>query len=222
MTKAEKTKQYILTESAILFNQKGFAGTSMDDIIERTGLSKGAIYGHFKNKEAIAVASFEHAVGTVTQQVRDRTKVIDNVVDKLKTVVYFYKERILNPPVEGGCPIQNTSIDADDNHPILREKVKEALNAWIDRMVYVLQKGMTKGEVRMDIDAREFATQFIATLEGGIMLAQLYKDVHYFNITSRQLLRMVHDLENQAHISNKENLKQHTQFPPSSSKSLKP
>lgn len=196
VTKAEKTKWFIISESAILFNQKGFAGTSMDDIIERTNLSKGAIYGHFKNKEAIAVASFEHAVETVTQTIRARTTVVDNVLDKLKTVVYFYKERILNPPIEGGCPIQNTSIDADDNHPILREKVMEALDDWISRMVYVLQKGMQKGEVRMDVDARAFSMQFIATLEGGIMLAQLYKDVQYFDVTSQQLLKMINELAN--------------------------
>ncbi len=197
MTKAEKTKQFIISQAAILFNQKGFSGTAMDDIIARTGLSKGAIYGHFKNKEEIAVAAFEHAVNTVTREVRERTKVIDNVVDKLKAVIYFYKERILNPPIEGGCPIQNTSVDADDHHPILREKVKAALNTWIDRMVYVLQKGMKRGEIRVDVDAREFATQFIATLEGGIMLSQLYKDVRYFDITARQLLHMVKDLENE-------------------------
>ena len=196
MTKAEKTKAFIISEAAVLFNQKGFAGTSMDDIMEQTGLSKGAIYGHFKNKEAIAIAAFEHAVANLTQQIRKRTKVIDNVIDKLKTVVYFYKERILSPPIEGGCPIQNTSIDADDNHPILREKVKTALNTWIDRMVYILQRGMQNGEIRMDVDARAFATQFIATLEGGIMLAQLYKDVHYFDITARQLLNMIDDLMN--------------------------
>ena len=195
MTKAEKTKQYIISESAILFNQKGFDGTSMDDIIERTGLSKGAIYGHFKNKEAISVAAFEHAVNKVNEEVRARTRVIENVIDKLKTVVYFYKERILNPPVEGGCPIQNTSVDADDNHPVLRDKVKTAMNNWIDRMVYVLQKGMKRGEIRMDVDAREFATQFIATLEGGIMMAQLFKDVQYFDIMSKQLLRMISELE---------------------------
>ncbi len=195
MTKSEKTKRFIITQSAALFNRKGYAGTSMEDIIQATRLSKGAIYGHFKNKEAIAVAAFRHAVRTVTEQVRERTRVIESVVDKLKAVIYFYKERILNPPVEGGCPIQNTSIDADDNNPVLREEVKAALDELQSSIIGVLQKGMKKGEIRVDVDAAEFATQFIASLEGGIMMAQLYKDVHYFDIMARQLLKMVNDLQ---------------------------
>ena len=68
------------------------------------------------------------------------------------------------------------------------------MDEWIDRMVYTLQKGMRKGEVKMEINAREFATRFIGTLEGGIMLAQLYKDVQYFDVMARQLLDMIEQI----------------------------
>jgi AcrR family transcriptional regulator len=193
-TKAEKTRELIVQEAAVLFNQRGFAGTSMDDIMKATGLSKGGLYGNFKNKEEIAVEAFQHAVLKVRNEVGNRTKVIENSLDKLKAVVYFYKERILDPPVEGGCPIQNTAIDADDNNPILKDRVKQEMDEWIDRMVYTLQKGMRKGEVKMEINAREFATRFIGTLEGGIMLAQLYKDVQYFDVMARQLLDMIEQI----------------------------
>ena len=56
------------------------------------------------------------------------------------------------------------------------------------------QKGMKKKEVRMDVNARDFAIRFIGTLEGGIMMAQLYKDVHYFDIMANQLLGMIESL----------------------------
>jgi len=195
ISKAEKTRQLIIDEAAILFNQKGFAGTSMADIMKVTGLSKGGVYGNFKNKEEIAVAAFEHAVQKVTQQVRKRTIVIDSTLDKLKAVVYFYKERILDPPVEGGCPIQNTSVDADDNNPALRERVINAVNDWQSRLVYTLQKGIDKGEIKPEIDKEEFAKRFIGTLEGGIMLAQLYKEIDYFSVMARQLLQMIEDIK---------------------------
>lgn len=194
MTKAEKTKQLIIEEAARIFNQKGFAGTSMNDIMKATGLSKGGLYGNFGNKEQIAVAAFEHAVDKVTEQVRLRTRVWKHPVDKLKAVVTFYRERILNPPVEGGCPIQNTSIDADDNNPVLRDRVIHALNEWRDRMVYILEKGKSRGQINKEVDSESFATQFIGTLEGGIMLAQLYKDVQYFDTMATVLLRMVEGL----------------------------
>ena len=195
VSKAERTRQIIVEQAAVLFNQKGYAGTSMDDIMKATGLSKGGLYGNFKNKEAIAVEAFQHAVLRVRREVGKRTKVIDHTLDKLKAVVYFYKERILNPPVEGGCPIQNTSVEADDSNPILRSIVIEEMDDWHNRIIHTLQKGMKRGEVKMQTNAREFATRFIGTLEGGILLAQLYKDVYYFDVMAKQLLEMINEIK---------------------------
>ncbi len=196
ISKAERTRNMIIEKSAVLFNQKGYSGTSMKDIMDATGLSKGGLYGNFSSKEEVAVAAFEKAVETVDNEVRIRTKVVENTLDKLKAVVYFYKERILDPPVEGGCPIQNTSVEADDSNPALRKRAIAVMDDWRERIVYTLHKGMKRGEVRMDVDATEFAIRFIGTLEGGIMMAQLYKDVRYFDVLARQLIAMVEGLRN--------------------------
>lgn len=193
-----------MEKAAILFNQKGYNGTSMSDIMEATGLSKGGIYGNFKRegldkngvKEEIAIAAFEHAVDQVYQEIGERTGVIENSLDKLKAVVYFYRERVLNPPVEGGCPIQNTAVEADDGHGVLRDKVVEAIAVWKYRIVRTLEKGIEKGEVRADIDKDEFATLFIGNLEGGILLARIQRSVKPFEVMSRQLLSMIESLRN--------------------------
>lgn len=202
-SKSDKTRQFIIEKSAELFNKQGFHGTSMQDIMQATGLTKGGIYGNFKRegsdkkgvKAEIALAAFEHAVDKVSRKVRERTTVIDNTLDKLKAVVYFYKERILNPPVEGGCPIQNASVEADDNNPMMREKVRKALADWHGGIVYIVNKGIKRGEVRIDANADEFATLFIGTLEGGILLAQIQKDVKYFDIMAKQLVAMIENLK---------------------------
>lgn len=188
------TKQMVIQKAATLFNQKGFAGTSMQDIMHVTGLSKGGLYGNFKTKEDIAVAAFDQAVITVWGEIKLRTKVIDNSLDKLKAVVYFYKERILNPPIEGGCPIQNTAIDADDGNPALRAKVKQTIDLWRENIKKNIHNGMKRGEVRLEVNATDFAIQFVANLEGGIMLSNLYKDVHCFDVIARQLINMIEDL----------------------------
>ncbi len=202
MTKSEKTRQFIIQKAAALFNQKGFNGTSMSDIMEATGLSKGGIYGNFKRegldkngvKEEIAIAAFEHAVEQVYLQIGERTSVIENTLDKLKAVIYFYRERVLNPPVEGGCPIQNTAVEFDDGHSIIREKVLEAVTVWKHRIVRTLEKGIEKGEVKPSVDKEEFATLFIGNLEGGILLARIQRSVKPFEIMSRQLLGMIDNL----------------------------
>ncbi len=193
-SKSGQTKQMIVQKSAVLFNLKGFSGTSMKDIMDATGLSKGGLYGNFKTKEDIALAAFDQAVVTVWQEVKKRTSVIDHSLDKLKAVVYFYKERILDPPVEGGCPIQNTAIDADDENPVLQHKVKKTVDSWRSNIVTNLERGMKRGEVRMDVNASDFAIMFIGILEGGILLSRLYKDLHCFDVIAGQLIELIEDL----------------------------
>jgi TetR/AcrR family transcriptional regulator, transcriptional repressor for nem operon len=171
----------------------------MSDIMEATGLTKGGIYGNFKRegvdkkgvKEEIAVAAFEYAVSFVGEQIRQRTSVVENTIDKLKTIVYFYKERILNLPLDGGCPIMNTAIEADDNIPALRKKVAEAMNYWHYGITRTIEIGKERGEIHPEVDAHVFATRFIGTLEGGILLSRIHKDVERFNIMAGQLLEMI-------------------------------
>ena len=196
MPKAIQTKQYIAEKAAVLFNSKGYAGTSMDDILRATGLSKGGIYGNFRNKAEIALEAFNYAVEEVNRHVQERTQGISNTLEKLEAVVDFYQERILNPPIEGGCPIQNTAVEADDSNELLRQRVIEALDDWQSRIAHTLEKGKSRGEVRPDADSAVFATQFIGTLEGGILLAQLYKDIRYFEAMAAQLRRMIQDISN--------------------------
>ncbi len=195
MTKAEKTKRFIVEKAAVLFNQKGYAGTSMSDIMEATGLTKGGLYGNFKNKEDISVAAFQYAVEEVANAIRVRTKVIDDATDKLKAVVYFYREKILNPPIKGGCPILNTSVEADDNHPILREMVLAQLNLWKTSLVRTITKGQGRGEIKEAIDSEKFAILFITTIEGGIMLTRVYNDKEKFQIISEHLLEMINNIK---------------------------
>lgn len=64
-TKAERTKAFIIEKTSSVFNQKGVVGTSLSDITEATGLTKGAIYGNFADKEEVALAAFEYNVDKV-------------------------------------------------------------------------------------------------------------------------------------------------------------
>lgn len=202
MSKSEKTRQFIIEKAASLFNRKGYSGTSMSDLMEATGLSKGGIYGNFRRegldktgvKEEIAIAAFEHAVHTVYKAIGERTAVIDNALDKLKAVVYFYRERILDPPVEGGCPIQNTAVEADDANPWLHDKVRAAVEEWQHRIIRTLEKGREKGEVKPGVDVEEFAILFIGMLEGGILLARTQRSARAFELMSRQLLELIENL----------------------------
>ena len=194
MKKSDLTKQNIIQKSASIFNQKGYAGTSMSDIVEATGLTKGGLYGNFKNKDEIAEAAFRFAVNRVWGEVSNRTRVIDNSLDKLKAVVYFYNERLFTPPVEGGCPILKTAVMAETIPSGMRKGVRSAIENWQNAIVKTLEKGKERREVNPEVDSEEFATLFVAILEGGMLLARTAGSFEPFKKTSRQLIKMIDGL----------------------------
>lgn len=174
----------------------------MTDIMEATGLTKGGIYGNFgKNgnetigvKEEIAIEAFNYSVETVLHEIGSRTRVIDNCLDKLKSVVYFYKERILDMPVEGGCPLMNTIVEADDNLPMLFDLVKIRMSNWQKKIIHTIEKGILRKEIRSDACPEHFATYFIGCIEGGILLSRVHKENKYFEIMAAELIAKIDSL----------------------------
>ena len=67
LTKGERTRQFIIESATPVFNRKGYVGTSMSDITKATGLTKGAIYGNFENKEELALEAFNFSFRRVVK-----------------------------------------------------------------------------------------------------------------------------------------------------------
>jgi TetR/AcrR family transcriptional repressor of nem operon len=174
MKKGELTRRMILAQAAPVFNQKGFAGTALTDLMAATGLEKGGIYRHFESKQALAEEVFDHA-WKIAMEVRFAgTEKAANAVDRLRLLVQNFRER--RPElVPGGCPLLNTATEADDSNPRLREKAVGALNFWLDGLKSVVEEGKRKGEIRAEVDAAKLATLIVSTLEGSLMVSLLQR-----------------------------------------------
>jgi len=193
--KSEKTRRDILQAAATLFNTKGYAGTSMADITAACGLSKGAVYANFTSKEELALAAFRQAVECVRGHMRQHTRPAGTLPDKLRALVRAYSGYADQPPVPGGCPIQNMAIEADDAYPVLLEEVRQAMNTWEDRMAWALEAACERGDIRTGLDHRRFARTFITLLQGGILMARLQGEAAYFQPAAEQLYQLIQDLE---------------------------
>jgi AcrR family transcriptional regulator len=172
MSKGDLTKERIVVESAAIFNQRGFVGASLSELMTATGLQKGGIYRHFKNKEELAAAAFLHACRLASKARWANIDESDNAVDQLQRFVanFIDKRREL---VQGGCPVMNTAIDSDDGNPVLRNLARKALRRWTKRIQEIVSAGILKGEIRKDVDPRVTATVIVASLEGALMIARL-------------------------------------------------
>lgn len=169
-SKGELTRQRIIELAAPLFNQRGYAGCSLSDIMAVTGLNKGGIYRHFESKEELAAEAFDYAWTTVSATRRRGLDAISNEVDRLKRHVANFLEATNFP---GGCPVLNTIVDADDGNPVLRARVRAAIDNWRSMIVQTLDDGRRAGTVRPDLDASRVANRIIGALEGANLLSRI-------------------------------------------------
>lgn len=194
MSKAERTRQFIVEKTAPLFNVKGFAGTSVSDMTEATGLTKGSIYGNFEDKNEVALAAFEHNWKCVQAVVRAEMDRRRTCKDKLLTFARVYANFQSHAFPEGGCPLLNTAVEADDTHPGLRAKAAAAFQGWKKNIVTLIEAGVAGKEFRADVDAEQTALTLIALIEGAIMIARLTGNARHRKAVMPAVEKTIRDL----------------------------
>jgi TetR/AcrR family transcriptional repressor of nem operon len=173
VTKGKRTRQYIIEKTAPLFNSKGFDGTSMADLENATGLTKGSLYGNFADKQEIAVEAFRYAIARTQEKVRLHLKEASSFKAQLYALLDFYSQYVFDPPVAGGCPLLNTAIEADDHRVSMRSVVVSELMNTINFISTLLRNGMEAGEFDRTINPEEQAYTFFCAIEGAVMFSRV-------------------------------------------------
>jgi TetR/AcrR family transcriptional regulator, transcriptional repressor for nem operon len=180
--KAAQTRKLILEKAAPLFNQKGFEGTSMADLESATGLSKGALYGNFEDKESLAGEAFAWSTGTVRTLIGEELKGLISNKQKLCALFDFFSRYVSEPPIPGGCPLLNTAIEADDNRISMRPVVAGEIMRMVGFMEGLIRKGVRSGEFKKGTNARELAHIFFCAIEGAIMFSRVERSCDAMDI----------------------------------------
>ncbi|MEC0229664.1 TetR/AcrR family transcriptional regulator [Paenibacillus alba] len=176
MRKGEKTRLHIIMKSAELFNEKGYAGSTIQDIMAATGLTKGGIYRSFANKDEIALEAFAYAGQVLWEHFASAVEGASTATDKVIAMCDVYSDTVHNPPIKGGCPFLNTAIESDHSYPILRDRAVGAYEQMLAFIQSILQKGVADAEYRADIDTESLASFIFSSIEGGIMASRLTRD----------------------------------------------
>jgi TetR/AcrR family transcriptional repressor of nem operon len=187
MRKGEQTRQEIIRKAAPIFNEKGYDGAALSDLMRATGLEKGGIYRHFDSKERLAAEAFDYAWKFALDTRFEGTREISNTVDRLKQIVWNFRDR-RSRLVPGGCPLLNTAIDSDDGNPQLRAKAVGALRSWLNRLRSVIEEGKRRGEILSGVDSLELGTLIISTLEGSLMVSRLQRKADPRDLACRHLV----------------------------------
>jgi TetR/AcrR family transcriptional repressor of nem operon len=178
-SRSERTRQLIIETAAAIFNKQGYAGTSMADLTAATGLTKGSIYGNFRDKDDVAVHAFRHNLNLIFGFFEKELKAAGSTLEKL--LAYPRGFRKITPLIlsYGGCPILNTGVEADDTHAVLRKMSVDALAKWKKSIVELIEQGKSEGLFLLEVDATSVAEVLISLMEGGSVLAKITGEVSY-------------------------------------------
>lgn len=178
-TKAERTTAYIIETVAPVFNKHGYIGTSMSDLTNATGLTKGAIYGNFENKEALALAAYEYNSKRLLQKLDELLDIPGSALDKIFNLTKFYKQYDVFTLEMGGCPILNTGVDAFNNNRLLASANREILRDIEGKIALVLENGVNNKELKLPVTPLQFAKQLYTMLQGAVSMFTITQDRKY-------------------------------------------
>lgn len=173
-SKGATTKELILEEAMRLFQHKGFGPTTINDILDATGLKKGALYFHFASKEEIALLALERAraelLGFLETSLVGQTPTA--CLENHFTALLEWHRRL---HFAGGCIFGNAALEVADSNERVACFVRAVFDEWVDRIRTVVEAGQAAGMFRCDLAAEDAAQHVVSATEGAIMLARLRK-----------------------------------------------
>ncbi|MDR6555105.1 TetR/AcrR family transcriptional regulator [Paenibacillus qinlingensis] len=195
MKKGEKTKLHIIEQAAILMNRKGFLSTPLSDIVEVTGMQKGGLYNHFKDKEELALLAFDECNRIIHDYIAKELNLKITSKERIVTFIESYLSFGENPTLPGGCPIMNASVEADfgQSEPLMK-RTQSAMQSVIDFLSDMIAEGITDKEIRSDVNPKQSAVYIMATVEGAILLSNVFNDRSHIKTVNDQLMNYIDNL----------------------------
>lgn len=174
-TKGELTRKKILGSARELFNTKGFSATTINDLVQATGMQKGSLYFHFAGKDDIARAVLSEATAEFMAFLSAALGG-DHPGASLDHFFCCALDKHLATGFVGGCLFGNAALEMSDSDPEFSGSIARVFDQWSDKVAIVVARAQKKGQIRTDISSEALANHIIATIEGGIMMSRLKKD----------------------------------------------
>lgn len=175
MRAPERTRERLLQAASREIYRTGFQSASLDTILATAGVTKGALYHHFKNKEALGYAVVEEIIFPVVRSTWVRPLL--SVKDPIDALISIVQGLSVQPDaVCGGCQLNNLAQEMSPLDAGFRKRLEGIFDAWRDAMASVLREGQIHRSVRRDVDTRDAASFLIAMVEGYGSLAKNAQD----------------------------------------------
>lgn len=180
-----------------LFWEKGYASTSIADILKAADANSGSLYHFFPGKQDLLLAVLDAYLGGIDQMLL--APIWDGVTDPIERVFALlqgYRRHLTSTDCQYGCPIGYLALELHEPDPSVRERIAANFSQWVDRVEACLNDAGDR--LPADLDRRGLAHFVLTTMEGAVMQARTYRAIETFDASVAQLRRYVASLETQA------------------------
>ncbi len=192
MRNGNLTKHKVITEALLVFHEKGYHSTSMQDIVHRCGVAKGNLYFHFTSKEDLAMKSLREGLklyGAYIAERTDKSSAKNEIISVIKAVVSYHSEN----GIHRGCLFGNMALELGNSHGAISSFLQKIFTRWQFYLSSLFMEAKTKGEIRSSLSAENFSLIVITQLEGAIMLSKLYNSIDLLSEAARLLISLLEE-----------------------------
>ena len=187
-TKGDLTRQHILEKSMQLFSVRGYFNTSIDSMVKATGITKGGLYGHFRNKQEIWLAVYEECVRIWKNVVFKGVRELSDPLARIERVMENSLQNYLGAGVfDGGCFLLIALVELAGQSAPMSQNLLEGVKGFAELMGLWLKEADQKGLLRPGMDYQEIATFLVVSLNGAAPLYAASKDPGVWRDTLVQL-----------------------------------
>jgi AcrR family transcriptional regulator len=184
------TRQRIINAAMELFWLKGYASTSIADILSRSQVNSGSLYYFFPGKQDVLIAVLEaYRDGIQPMLLKPAWANVKDPIEKVFALLGQYRRLIVETECEYGCPIGSLALELHEPDPAVRELIAANFSGWVDAVEGCFREATDRFEPGTDL--RALAEFTLSVMEGGVMQARTYRDVSYFNRAVAQLRKTV-------------------------------
>lgn len=173
------TSEIILNKVAPIFNKQGYVGTSLTDITKATGLTKGAIYCNFTNKEDLALKSFQLNVSLAIKPLFKIVSATEGSLNKLRAITAYQRTYYDLVKDRGGCPMLRAGVDTKFINPLLFKAAQNLSQKFTSGLISIIKEGILNNEIQQSIDPDQYSKIILSLIEGSSLLAFTHNDPTY-------------------------------------------
>jgi TetR/AcrR family transcriptional repressor of nem operon len=185
-SKHASTRDRLIDSARFLFWERGYAGTSMSELLAHAAVNSGSFYHFFDSKEALLRAVLEQYIELLHPMVVDPAfATTPRPLDRIFAILAGYRERILMTNCTFGCPLGRLALEVDPENAPAHKLIAQNFQGWIEAVRECLMD--MKASLPSGTDTEALATFILVTMEGGVMLSRSFRSVDPYDRAVAQL-----------------------------------